>query len=415
MARLVLAAGLLAHVLLFVRIAVLFAPELYLGPSGSDRVFYYAYVRSLVIDGDLDFTNEMALRPPSSGLIFQHSVPLNKYPVGAPLLALPAYAATHVMMRVLAPVGTVLDGYERPYVYAYALSHFTFAMLGMGLLYCALRRFTDPLPSAIAVVSASLSTELLRYTTADLIMSHAAASFSITWCLLESLRLRESPGRAAQWLRLGTAAALVVMIRFQSGVFLLVPMVAALNALRTTRTNLIGYRILCMLAAIVGGLLTFSPQFLAWRVMFGTWITNGYSGEMSFTWLAPHVREVGALLMKWLPLLALGICSTAVIAFRLRDLLLTALLVCFLATIYSSACWWSFDIVLRTTFDNLAPIAIGLAVAAYALHRARPGAEWIALVLPPLWNVPFMMPYDSTAASFADLLSKWRHGLSLLL
>jgi hypothetical protein len=38
----------------------------------------------------------------------------------------------------------------------------------------------------------------------------------------------------------------------------------------------------------------------------------------------------------------------------------------------------------------------------------------MALVLPPLWNVPFMMPYDSTAASLVDLLSKWRYGLSLL-
>jgi hypothetical protein len=149
-------------------------------------------------------------------------------------------------------------------------------------------------------------------------------------------------------------------------------------------------------------------------MMFGMWITNGYSGEMSFTWIAPHIREVGALLMKWLPLLALGICSTAVLAFRQRDLLLTALIVCFLATIYTSACWWAFDLALRTTFDNLAPIAIGLAVAAHALHRVRPGTEWMALVLPPLWNVPFMMPYDSTAASLVDLLSKWRYGLSLL-
>jgi hypothetical protein len=56
--RLVLAAGLFVHVLLFVWIAVVFAPELYLGPRGSDRVFYYAYVRSLVIDGDPGFTNK---------------------------------------------------------------------------------------------------------------------------------------------------------------------------------------------------------------------------------------------------------------------------------------------------------------------------------------------------------------------
>jgi hypothetical protein len=415
-ARLVLAAGLLAHVLLFLRIAVLFAPELYLGPSGSDRVFYYAYVRSLIIDGDLDFANEVALRPPSSGLIFRNGVPLNKYPVGAPLLALPAYAATHAIMRAQAPAGTVLDGYERPYVYAYALSQFAFAMLGMGCLYLVLRRCTDPLLSAIAVVSASLSTELLRYTTADLIMSHAAASFSIAWCLLESLRLREGPTRAAQWLRTGAAAALVVMVRFQSGIFLLVPAVAALDALRTMRTNPVGYRVLCMCAAVAGSLLAFTPQLLSWRVMFGMWIANGYSysGDLSFTWLAPHVREVSWILIKWLPLLVLGLWGTATLAFRRRDLLLTTLIVCSLITIYVTACWSAFGNAPRITFDNLAPIAIGLAIAAETLRRVRSGAEWVALLLPALWNVPFMMLYDSSYVSLVGLLSEWLHGLLLL-
>jgi hypothetical protein len=413
-ARLVLAAGLLAHVLLFLRIAVLFAPELYLGPSGSDRVFYYAYVRSLVIDGDLDFANEIALRPPSGGLIFRNGAPLNKYPVGAPLLALPAYAATHAIMRAQAPVGTVLHGYERPYVYAYALSQFAFAMLGMGCLYLVLRRFTNPLPSAMAVVSASLSTELLRYTTADLIMSHAAASFSIAWCLLESFRLREGPTRVTQWMRTGAAAALVVMVRLQSGVFLLIPAVAALDALRTVRTNPVGYRVLCVFAAIAGGLLTCTPQLLAWRVMFGTWIANGYSAEMAFTWFAPHVREVGWLLIKWLPLLLLGLWGTAVLAFRRRDLLLAALMVCTLITIYVTACWWAYGIAPRTTFDNLAPITIGLAVTVESLRRMCSGAEWVALVLPALWNVPFMMLYESSYVSPWDLLSAWLQGLALL-
>ena len=34
----VLAAAVLVHLLLFVRLAVMYAPDYYLGPSGSDRV-----------------------------------------------------------------------------------------------------------------------------------------------------------------------------------------------------------------------------------------------------------------------------------------------------------------------------------------------------------------------------------------
>jgi hypothetical protein len=77
------------NLLLFVRIAVLYAPGHYLGPSGADRVFYFAYLRSLVIDGDLDFRDEIALKPPSSGILVIDGKPHNKYPIGAPLLSLP--------------------------------------------------------------------------------------------------------------------------------------------------------------------------------------------------------------------------------------------------------------------------------------------------------------------------------------
>lgn len=413
-AHIVLAAGLLAHVLLFLRIAVLFAPGLYLGPSGSDRVFYYAYVRSLVLDGDLDFANEMALRPPSSALRFRDSAPLNKYPVGAPLMALPGYAAAHAIMRIWTGPGTVLSGYEKPYVYAYALSNFVVGMLGLGLLYLVVRRYASPLVSAIAVVGASLGTELLRYTTVDLIMSHAVASFALAWCLLAAIRLRESPARLVRWVMVGAASAFVVMVRLQNGIVLLVPGIAAYEALRACRNERAVRRAACIVAAVGGGLLAFTPQLFAWRVMFGAWLANGYSEEMSFTWLAPHFREVGSLLGRWVPLLVVGYAGTAWLALRRRDVLLAALVTCALGTLYVTASWFAFGIVTRTMFDNLAPIALGLAASAEGLRRVCRGAEWAALVLPAMWNVPFMMVYGSSAG-IADLITEWRLGVALLL
>ena len=67
-----------------VRIAVVNPPFYsYQGPSGADRVMqHHAYTRSIVIDHDLDFTNEFAVRPPSSGAIFRSDQQLNKYPIG---------------------------------------------------------------------------------------------------------------------------------------------------------------------------------------------------------------------------------------------------------------------------------------------------------------------------------------------
>ena len=411
--RLLLVGGLLVHLLLFLRVAVVFAPDLYLGPSGADRVFYFAYVRSLVFDGDLDFTNEMALWPPSSGLQFQNGQPINKYPVGAPLVALPAYFVTHRVLRAVTPQQTALTGYERPYVYAYALSHFVVGMLGLYLLFLALLRYVSPLTSAIAVVGASLGTGLLRYTTTDLIMSHAAASFAASWCLFEAIRIREDPVPLTRWLMLGAASALVPMVRLQNGIFLLVPAVAALEALGAMWHEYVRTRVVYLVAALGTALLAFMPQLLAWRVMFGAWLANGYSNEMSFTWLAPRVRDVVLLLAQWVPLLAIGYAGTVWLAFRRRDLLLAAAAVCGLGTIYVTASWFAVDIVTRTAFDSLAPIAVGLAVVAGVLRRVYPGAEWAALVLPALWNVPFLMFHDSSVG-FAGLVPEWQRGMALL-
>ncbi len=90
-ARLAIYGAIAVNLLLFVRVAVIRSPFYsYQGPSGTDRVFYYAYARSLVIDRDLDFRNEFAVRPPSSGTIERDGRQLNKFPIGTPLLSLPA-------------------------------------------------------------------------------------------------------------------------------------------------------------------------------------------------------------------------------------------------------------------------------------------------------------------------------------
>src|SRR5581483_10795955 len=147
--------ALVGNFLLFVRVAVLWAPGYsYLGPTGADRVFYYAYVRSLVIDRDLDLSNEIAMRPPSTGLISQDGKPLNKYPIGTPLLSLPLYALTHLLVVTSNGLGlthVATDGYSVPYAFSYALSQLLWAMFGAWLMYCALLRYFDSQTAALAV------------------------------------------------------------------------------------------------------------------------------------------------------------------------------------------------------------------------------------------------------------------------
>src|SRR5262249_39819020 len=143
------------------------------------------------------------------------------------------YSAVHAVVSFCNGLGArpvPSDGYSRPYVYAYALSQLAWASLGFWLLYLIAQKYFEPVIGALAVATAIFGTGLLRYTAADLMMSHAASFFSLTWCLYEALGLRAEPDHRVRWFRLGAASGLVVMTRLQNGVFLVVPFVAALQS-----------------------------------------------------------------------------------------------------------------------------------------------------------------------------------------
>src|SRR5438552_1720015 len=66
---------------------------------GSDGVYYYVYLRSLVIDHDLDFTNEYTYYHVSTATAPKTPTNLapNKYAIGPALLWMPFFLAAHVL------------------------------------------------------------------------------------------------------------------------------------------------------------------------------------------------------------------------------------------------------------------------------------------------------------------------------
>jgi hypothetical protein len=168
-------------------------------------------------------------------------------------------------------------------------------------------------------------------------------------------------------------------------------------------------------ATALGAVVAATPQLLAWRLMAGAWVVNGYSEEIAFTWLSPHLDGVVALLAKWLPVIVIALFGTLVLAFRRRDAIVAATVAAWLGTLYVTASWWAYGIAPRVAFDNLAPIALGLAGVAAFVGRFRRGAELILVAVLALWNVPFMMLPASPYAGLVNLLLEWFKGLRLLL
>lgn len=419
-AKTLLILAIIGHLLLFIRMAVLYAPGLsYQGPIGFDRVFYYAYVRSLVIDGDLDFSNEMAIRTPSIPSAVRYSdngTPLNKYPIGMPLLALPFFGLAHVLVLSAASLGLThlpADGYSAPYAMAFALAQLFWVLLGMILLYRTVAKYYNPKTAALAVITCWFGTNALYYTAADLMMSHAAALFSIAWCSYQSVRLRDSCTHWAAWLLVGISSAFVVLVRFQNAVYLLVPGVAALWALgRALQTLPTARALLRPLVSLIGFLLAYAPQLCVWKIVYGSWLAYTYENE-SFDWLHPHLVEAlfdpNHGLAIWLPALVIGIAGCFLVAVRRRDPIALAAVVALLIHLYVSAAWWYWRLVPRTTFDMMFALSLGFAFTLHRLERRSALSAFAFSALLLLWNVPLVR--NTEATQVLPLSEHWLAGL----
>jgi hypothetical protein len=424
-ARILLTLGLIVHLLLFLRIGVLWAPGYtYRGPTGADRVFYYAYVRSLVIDRDLDLTNEIAMRPPSTGLMVEGGKPLNKYPIGTPLLSLPTFALTHGLVLAGNSLGLTHvepDGYSPPYALSYAVTQMLWALFGAWLMYRALLRYFDPQTAALAVVTTWFSVHALHYVAVDLMMSHAAAVFSIAWCSYEAVRLRESPGQWSRWFAVGASSALAVLVRYQDAVYLIVPACAGLIATAHLMHTDHRKRLLALAGCGAAGFgLIFAPQVVAWRAIFGSWVTNSYQREFSFHWLTPPFREVlcdpVTGLAVWLPALALGLAGCFALAVRRRDLIAGAAGIAWVANLYVISCWWAWLwIVHRSSFDMLFPLCLGFGFAISCFWRRWPRAALVVALALMAWNIPFAVLPGAATATGASGFAAWLDCVLVLL
>ena len=98
----------------------------------GDGIFYYSWVRSAVVDGDIDFKNEYTSFSTSQP-IMKTGLPGNKYSIGASILWYPWFVWIHTLVHK--------TGYEPIYQYGSGLVSVLYAFVGLVLLFRTLRKF----------------------------------------------------------------------------------------------------------------------------------------------------------------------------------------------------------------------------------------------------------------------------------
>jgi hypothetical protein len=363
----------------------------------SDGRFYYAYLPSVVIDGDLDFTNQITehwgpdFRPELLERQTDNGLVQNKYPIGLALTLSPAFLLAHLV--ALGSMGIVTaNGYSWPYQLA------CLALIEL-LVWRTLVR-TDRLlrrqlnvpagPALLGLIVLAIGTPYFYYASREPFMVHAASAF---WCTeIVFIAAAASRGPAWFWPRLALCGAMAVVCR-PTNVYLIPVAIAGV-------AHLIGgaglRRSTIYLPLALLGLVPLGLQLMTWRLLDGHWVYYSYGGE-SFNWTHPALAQTLFSsrhgLFFWSPVLLIAVGG---LLWRTRDTVVRCWLLGGVLLWYANSawhCWWFGDAFGARAFLELSGLfGIGLGLAFAALRNTPKLAAAIA-VSTVAFNLVFMALY----------------------
>lgn len=386
----------------------------YLSPP--DSACYLSVPRSLVLKGDLDFTDDYAAMEFRTNFFYLTKTGRfsNDWPVGAGTIWTPVYTTAHVVAKLAHAVGAagpahLPDGPDRAmglpapstigafdpllaptglsgiYKLAISLAMAAAALVALVLGMKIARDFAGPRAALAAAFAALLGTPIAFYLYCYSMMSHVTSMLAVGVLLWGWHRTRGNR-TPRDWALLGVAAGVMAMVRPQDGAFLAVFLVEALLDRRTIdwRRWLIGTAI-----AAGAALLAFAPQFIVWTVLYGNPLQLPKIEEMH--WLQPALWETLFSeyhgLLSWSPVLALVPFGLAVLGRRDRTLAV-ALAVVIALQIYLNAAneiWWAGGSFGARRFVNCGvPIVVALAAL---LGAVRPAVIGPVVVGTAGWNL----------------------------
>jgi len=377
----------------------------------SDGNEYYAYVRSVVIDHDLQFDNEYAhgeqtFRDAMSGEldISPSGYRRNIASVGPSLMWTPFFLAAHAAVHVMQSRGHAIaaDGYSWPYLWACAGGTAFYAFLGLWLSYRLSLRFAGPNAALLATIAIWLASSLPVYLYFLPFHAHAIAMFSVAWFLWNWFGIRDGRDGRGRWLIWGLSAGLVVTTYYINGLVLLVALIEAL--LRVARPRQFVQTVVNGCIFLGGLLFVLLPGLAVKGLIDGTLFATGYQNAGTrFFWSDPRLFAVafspehGAFL--WTPVLLIAAVGLLWLIRRspLVGVIVLATTAVFYYAVASYGGWHGHSAFGSRFFVALTTFFVfGLAVLFDALcgtHRRRWVAAWSVVLVLVLWNAGFMLQW----------------------
>ena len=349
----------------------------------SDGFYYYAYLRSLAFDRDVNFTNDYRMIGLGDKAHLFNPTPTghaqSAWTIGPAIVWSPFFAAGHVVAKGLAARGADVsaDGTAYPYRQAVCIAGLVYGLLGSWFTYRLLALFYHRRLAAAATAIVMLGSFMLWYIVKEPSMTHApsmagAAGFAWFWAATNGRR------SLRHWALLGAIAGFITLIRWQNALFALLPAYEAAAALLTAARAGDRVRLRATLTACaaftLAATVAFVPQMLAWKAIYGSFLAVSPIGPQ-IRFFDAHLVDVlwssRNGLLSWSPILYCGALGLFVFAakrpaFGLPVMLAIAVMVYFNASIQD---WWGSDGFGGRRFDGTVPL-FALGVAAFASAAA---------------------------------------------
>lgn len=272
----------------------------------ADSSSYFAYLRSMSFDGDLDFKNDWDLLRDGEPSPFPTRREINVFSAGPAVLWSPFFWAAHAYVKLDGWVGRALyeaDGASLPYRRATLAGTIAVVVVGASLLASTLARLHGLTIALLATLGAVLGSPVAYYTFLVPAMPHGV-TFGVACAYLWAWdSVRRSPSRGG-WVLVGGLLGLLTMCRWQAALFALFLVPLAVTGLRR-KTLPPSWLAGCGIAAAVA----FLPQSFAWRIGFGEWILipqgRGFLDFSSAHWLDTLISADHGF-FNWTPLMLAG-------------------------------------------------------------------------------------------------------------
>jgi hypothetical protein len=322
--------------LLLIIIGIILSLIVCYGPIDNwrwDPSFYYAQLRSPIVEHDLDFRDETI---PRDGVPFKTVTGLqpSQWPVGPGILWSPFFLLAH-LYKLTVFGSQEATGFTPAYIALVSAGSSLYGLLGVFVIYRTCRIFATSDVSLMTALLVLMSTPLFFYIYRQPIMAHSSSLlaaalllYAIVMILQEKIPLQQSG------LIIGALVGLNTILRWLGAASTLLAMMLFLTMMidAARQRNWQTVRDIMMQAGISGiiALLVFLPQMALWYQFHLAWVVtpiSGFSSSYAPLYLVDLFIHTNRGILFWSPFILVGLIGLAWLPYpRLHIILLPYLL-----------------------------------------------------------------------------------------